>query len=78
MYEGRRLIIAGGSKCASKTGSDGSCYKYAASFGHHIVKVIPALTGLSVKKNILKSSKGVRTEAILNATVPGHPEIIFF
>lgn len=77
IYEGRRLIIAGGSKCASKTGSDGSCYKYALSFGHHIVKVIPALTGLVCKEKYFKELKGVRTEAILNVTVPGHSDIFF-
>lgn len=76
-YDGRRLIIAGGSKCAPKTGSDGSCYGYAKAFGHHIVNVIPALTGLVCSEKYFKELKGVRTDAILNVSVSGHPDMTF-
>ncbi len=70
-----KLIIACGSKCAPKTGSDGSGYAYAKQFGHSIVKVIPALVQLICKENFYKELQGVRADAALSVTI-GHENIV--
>lgn len=70
-----KLIIACGSKCAPKTGSDGSGYVYAKSFGHSVIKVIPALVQLICKENFYKELQGVRADACLSVTA-GQEHII--
>lgn len=45
-YEADACILACGSKAAPETGADGSGYDLAAGFGHTMVLVLPALTGL--------------------------------
>lgn len=70
-YESRRLILAAGSKCAPKTGSDGSGYKLAKDFGHSLVSVIPALVQLKCREGFFKELHGVRTEAALSLTAGG-------
>ena len=45
-YSGDALIIACGSKASSVPGSGEDGYHLAASFGHRIIKPLPALTGL--------------------------------
>lgn len=64
-----KLILACGSKCAPKTGSDGSGYVLAKSFRHTIVPVIPALVQLICKENFYKELQGVRADAALKVTV---------
>lgn len=70
-YESRRLILAAGSKCAPKTGSDGSGYKLAKDFGHSLVSVIPALVQLKCREGFFKELHGVRTEAALSLAAGG-------
>lgn len=60
-----KLILACGSKCAPKTGSDGSGYMFAKSFKHTIIPVIPALVQLICKENFYKELQGVRADAEL-------------
>ena len=67
-YSCQRLILAAGSKCAPKTGSDGSGYAIACNFGHSIIPVIPALVQLKCKESFYKELQGVRTEACLSLT----------
>ena len=57
------LILATGSKAAPVTGSDGSGYDLAKSFGHHFVPVLPALVQLKCKEKFHKNLAGVRTQA---------------
>ncbi len=45
-YTGDALIIACGSKASSVPGSGEDGYRLAASFGHRIIRPLPALTGL--------------------------------
>lgn len=71
LYTGRKLILAGGSRCAPGTGSDGSCYNYASSFGHGIVKVVPALTGLICREKYFKELHGVRAAAEITVKTDG-------
>ena len=58
-----KLILACGSKCAPKTGSDGSGYTYAKQFGHKVLAVKPALVQLICKENFYKELQGVRCNA---------------
>ncbi|MCR5787812.1 MAG: aminoacetone oxidase family FAD-binding enzyme, partial [Bacilli bacterium] len=58
-YESDLLIVATGGKAAPKTGSDGIGYKIAESFGHKIIKPLPALVALEVEDN-LKELSGIR------------------
>lgn len=55
-----RVILAMGSRAASKTGSDGSGYNVAKALGHRIVPVLPGLTALRCKEKFYKSIAGVR------------------
>ncbi len=58
-----KLIIATGSKAASKLGSDGSGYEIARTLGHKIVKPLPALCGLKSRDDFLKQIAGIRNRA---------------
>ncbi len=60
-----RVIIATGGKAAPKTGSDGSGYAIAKSFGHSILKTYPALTGIRCEGDFWNISSGVRCAAAL-------------
>lgn len=62
------LIIATGSKCFSKTGSDGSGYRLARDMGHNIVPVIPALVQIKCREKFFKEIAGVRINAGLTLT----------
>ena len=53
-----RVIIATGGKSYSGTGSDGSGYKFAQSFGHSIEKIVPALCPIKLKDDV-SSLQGV-------------------
>lgn len=62
-YQAKKVILATGG-CASKAhGSDGSGYALAESFGHHIIKPLPALTQLLASNKFFKTISGVRLEA---------------
>jgi predicted Rossmann fold flavoprotein len=43
VYEGSKVILASGGKTLAVTGSDGSGYTLAKSFGHKLITPIPAL-----------------------------------
>lgn len=58
-----KVIIATGSKAASKTGSDGAGYEFAKSFGHHINPVLPALAKLCANDWYFRDWNGVRQDA---------------
>ena len=58
-----KIILACGGNAAPSTGSDGSGYGLAKSFGHKIVKPMPVLTYLKSKESFLKELAGVRAGA---------------
>ena len=64
IYDADILIVATGSKASPKTGSDGSGYEFASSFGHSIIKPLPGLVQL-VSDTKLKDASGVRVKAKL-------------
>ena len=57
------VILSTGSKAFPKTGSDGIGYEILKSFGHNIVKVLPALTGVIGNKSYFKDWAGIRVDA---------------
>ena len=65
------IVLATGSKAASKLGSDGSGYDLAKSLGHKIVPVVPALVQLKCKENYFKSITGVRLQGKVTLYVNG-------
>lgn len=58
-----KVIICCGSCANSSTGSDGSGYDIARSFGHTVIKPLPALTYLTCGEDFYRSVAGVRTKA---------------
>lgn len=58
-----KVIISAGSKASPKTGSDGSGYELASSFGHTINPVLPSLTPLIFEKSKKLRWAGIRTSA---------------
>lgn len=57
------VILSTGSKAFPKTGSDGIGYELLKSFGHKIIKVMPALTSIVGDKTYFKDWAGIRVEA---------------
>jgi len=60
--EARCLLIACGGKAGPKFGTTGDGYGMAKGFDHHVTKLVPALTGVTVRENI-KALAGVRARA---------------
>lgn len=61
--EAEKVVLALGSKAASKTGSDGSGYTIASSLGHKVNTVTPALVPLVSNGKYLNDFQGVRCDA---------------
>ncbi|MBO4834555.1 MAG: aminoacetone oxidase family FAD-binding enzyme, partial [Lachnospiraceae bacterium] len=62
-YTCQNLVIATGGMSVPKTGSDGSGYEYAKSFGHAIVDPIPCLCALRCSDPFFKELAGVRNDS---------------
>jgi len=60
-----KVILSLGSKAYPKTGSDGKGYEMASSFGHNIIKPLPALTSLIGNEKYFNAWDGVRSEVKL-------------
>ena len=61
-----KVIIATGSKASPKTGSDGIGYNILKSFGHKIIKPLPALVQLKSNAKYLKDWAGIRTDVVVS------------
>lgn len=57
-----KIIIATGSRCAPKTGSDGFGYGICENFKHTINKPLPALVQLKANEKYLKEWEGIRAD----------------
>ncbi len=68
-YCGDAVILATGSKASPVLGSDGSGYRLAKQFGHHLSPVVPALVQLRGRGELFKQVAGVRTQAKVTAYV---------
>ncbi|MCR5650602.1 MAG: aminoacetone oxidase family FAD-binding enzyme [Lachnospiraceae bacterium] len=64
------VILAAGGKTFPKTGSDGSGFDILKKLGCRIVKVLPALTSVSLSED-LSMLKGVRCRAALSLFING-------
>lgn len=62
-YESKKVIIACGGYAAPETGSEGDGYRIAEELGHSIVKPLPALVPLKIRKDPLTHASGVRLPA---------------
>jgi len=71
VFSAGRCILAAGGIAAPKTGSDGSCYRFAENFGHRIVRPLPALVPLVSDENWLSLTAGVRCDARIALFVNG-------
>ena len=66
-----RVILAAGGRSVPKTGSDGSGYELARTFGHTVTKTFPALVPLIVSKNHwITEISGTSVEAELAVKSP--------
>lgn len=66
-YRANKLILATGGCAYPKLGSDGSGYSLAKTFGHKIIKPLPALVSLKSPDKFCKTMSGVRTGARVTA-----------
>ena len=57
-----KLVLATGGKSHAEFGTTGDGYTFARRLGHDVTKLVPALTGIEVRDNIL-NLKGVRAKA---------------
>ena len=72
-YQADAVVLACGSRCLPKTGSDGSGYRLAAKLGHRIIEPRPALAALNCSGDFLASLAGVRCRASVTLLVGGRP-----
>lgn len=83
VIKGDVVILATGGCASPNLGSDGSGYQLAKSFGHRIIKPLPALVQLVSKEKFLKTIQGVRCQGSIqlfsNGKVIGHEtgELLF-
>lgn len=73
IIESRKLILACGGKAAPFTGSDGSGYDLAKSFGHRIIDPLPSLVQLKFDFEGLKGLAGVRFDGEAQIYINGEP-----
>lgn len=71
LFTCEKLILACGGKSAVKTGSDGSGYTLAKSFGHTIVQPIPGIVQLKLDSPFLKALTGVKFDGYATLLVDG-------
>ena len=62
-FHAKTCILATGGKSAKYTGSDGSGFLYLGPLSHHVIDLVPALTGLQAKPPFPKKLAGIRAEA---------------
>ena len=72
-FAGDSVVLACGSKAASKLGSDGSGYDLAKKLGHKMVPVVPALVQLKCKESFYQSLAGIRVQGKVTLMTDGNP-----
>ena len=68
-YQADRVILSTGGKALPKSGSDGSGYELAASFGHSLVPPLPALGALISDSSLCSALAGIRADAAVSLIV---------
>jgi predicted Rossmann fold flavoprotein len=69
--EARAVILAGGGKSYPALGSNGSGYRLAEAFGHHLILPVPSAVPLLVKDRLSHLLQGQRIRARATALVDG-------
>jgi predicted Rossmann fold flavoprotein len=69
--EARSVILAGGGKSYPALGSNGSAYRLAQSFGHHLVPPVPSAVPVLVKDRMCHALQGLKTRARTASIVGG-------
>lgn len=67
--ECEKLIIAAGGRSYPALGSDGSCYKMAANFGHKVVEPVPAAVPIVLKERLCHLLQGQKITASTKAII---------
>lgn len=70
-YRASKVILAAGSRASQISGSDGSGYALAKSFGHSLSPVVPALVQLVSNKKCFRKLSGIRVTAGVSLYVNG-------
>jgi len=76
-YHTKNIVLTTGGLSYPTTGSDGTGYRLAQSFGHPMVELIPSLTPLTTQDNDLKSLSGITLDVQLTLVVDGKRQISF-
>jgi predicted Rossmann fold flavoprotein len=72
--EARSVILAGGGKSYPALGSNGSAYRLAQSFGHHLVPPVPSAVPVLVKDRMCHALQGLKTRARAASIIGGRTQ----
>lgn len=72
-YTADALVLACGSRCMPKTGSDGSGYRIARQLGHTVIPAVPALVPLVCGEGFPETAAGARCRARVSLCMDGRP-----
>jgi predicted Rossmann fold flavoprotein len=64
ILKSEKLVIATGGKSFPQTGSEGDGFIFANRFGHKIIKPTPALCGIEIKEDFIKSWQGINLKNV--------------
>ena len=70
-FHGETIVLTTGGLSYPTTGSDGTGYRLAQSFGHPMIETAPALTPLTTRDNDLKALSGITLDVELMLMVDG-------
>ena len=70
-YQAKKVVLTTGGLSYPATGSDGTGYRLAQSFGHSMIETSPALTPLTSKDKDFKSLSGITLEVRLTLLTEG-------
>lgn len=71
VYYAKKVILSSGSLAAPQLGASGEGYEIAASFGHRLSPVVPALVQLISKEGYFRELAGIRIDAKAAVFVEG-------
>lgn len=69
LFTANKVILACGGKTAPKTGSDGTGYNIAKSFGHSITSLVPGIVQLKLDYPHLKALSGVKFDGYVTLII---------
>ena len=72
-----KVIIATGGKSYPLTGSDGSGYKFATKFGHHITEIIPSLIPIESDSPLCSEMQGLSLRNVGIKIVDKNDKVIY-